>query len=62
MPLRAQAALISDVSHDDSHVPSFLDMPTLECADEYDNTEVSVSFHDVAFSLSLTPRRDLSHF
>jgi hypothetical protein len=38
-------------------------MPTLEdCKDEYDDTEVSVPFHSVAFSSSITPSRDLAQF
>jgi hypothetical protein len=52
----AHAALLSDVPADDSD-----SLPTLECMDEYDNTEVSVPFSCVAFSSSLTPRRNLSH-
>jgi hypothetical protein len=54
-------ALLSDVSHDDSHVPASLDMPTMEeCTCEDDDIEVSVSFNYGAFSSSLTPDRDLS--
>jgi hypothetical protein len=53
--------LLSDMSHDDSHVHASLDMPTLEeCTDEYDDKEVSDSFNYVAFSSSLALGRDLS--
>jgi hypothetical protein len=52
----AHAALLSDMSHDDSHVLVSLDMPNMEeCTDEYDNTYVSVAFNSVAFSSSLAP-------
>jgi hypothetical protein len=45
----AHAAMMSDVSTDDVDVT-----PTLEeCADEYDDTKVSVPFSSVAFSSSL---------
>jgi hypothetical protein len=54
----AHAALLSNVSTDDAD-----SLPTLEdCADEYDDTEVSVPFSFVAFSSSRTPSRDLSQF
>jgi hypothetical protein len=54
----AHATLRSDVPADDS--ASF---PTLEeCTDEYNDTKVSVPFSSVAFSSSLTPGRNLSHF
>jgi hypothetical protein len=54
----AHAALLSDVTTDDTD-----GIPTLEdCTDECDDTEVSVPFISVAFSSSLTPGRDLSQF
>jgi hypothetical protein len=54
----AYAALLSEVTADD---PAGL--PTLEdCTDEYDDSEVSVTFNSVAFSSSLTPGRDVSQF
>jgi hypothetical protein len=54
----AHAALLSDVTADDTD-----GLPTLEdCTDEYDDTEVSAPLSFVAFSSSLTPGRDLSHF
>jgi hypothetical protein len=54
----AHVALLSDVPADDSDR-----LPTLqECTDEYDDTEASVPFSSVAFSSSLTPGRNLSHF
>ena len=47
----AHADVLSNVPADDSD-----SLPTLEeCTDEYDDTEVSVSFSSVAFSSSLTP-------
>jgi hypothetical protein len=50
----AHAALLSKVTADD---PAGL--PTLEeCADEYDDTEVSVPFSSAAFSSSLTQGRE----
>jgi hypothetical protein len=57
------AALLSDISHVDPHVPTSLAVPTPEeCTDDYDDTEVNVPFSSVAFSSSLAPGRDLSHF
>jgi hypothetical protein len=54
----AHAALLSDVHTDDHDV-----LPTLEnCADGYDDTELSVPFSYVAFSSSLAHGRDLSQF
>jgi hypothetical protein len=53
----AHAALLSDVTADDTE-----SLPTLEdCTYEYDDTEVSVPLSSVAFSSSLTPGRDLSN-
>jgi hypothetical protein len=54
----AHAALLSDVTADDSHSMSILE----DCTDEYDNTEVSVPLSSVAFTSYLTPGRDLSQF
>jgi hypothetical protein len=49
-------ALLSDVPIDDSD-----SLPTLEdCTGENDDTEVSVPFISIAFSLSITLGRDLS--
>jgi hypothetical protein len=56
----ARAALLSDLSHEDTSPREPLDVPTLEkCTGVYDDTEVSLSFSSVAFSSSLTPGRDL---
>jgi hypothetical protein len=53
----AHVALLSDVPADDSN-----GLPTLEqYTDEYDDTEVSVSFSSIAFSSSLIPGLNLSH-
>jgi hypothetical protein len=50
------AALLSDVPIDESD-----SLPTLEdCTDEYDDTEVSVTFSSVVLSSSITRGRDLS--
>jgi hypothetical protein len=54
----ARAALLSDVTADDTESVLTLEDST----NEYDETEVSVPFSFVAFSSSLTPGRDLSHF
>jgi hypothetical protein len=56
----AHIVLLSDVSHDDSYVPTSIVIPTQECNDEYDGIGVSVPFSSVAFSSSLIPGRDLS--
>jgi hypothetical protein len=61
--LHAHAALLSDTSHDDSHVHASPDTLTVEeCTDVYDDKEASVSFTLVAFSSSLAPGRDLFLF
>jgi hypothetical protein len=54
----AHVALLSDVPTDDHDT-----LPTLEeCPYKFDDTEVSVPFTSVAFSSSIVPGRDLSHF
>jgi hypothetical protein len=54
----AHAALLCDVTADDTD-----GLPTLEdFTDEYDDAKVNVLVSSVAFSSSLTPGRDLSHF
>jgi hypothetical protein len=59
----AHAALLSDVPADDAPADGTDSLPTLEdCADDYDDNEVSVPFSSVAFSSSLAPCRNLSHF
>jgi hypothetical protein len=56
-PHYAHSELLSDVPTDDIDV-----LPTLEeNTDDYDDTQVSVSFTFVAFSSSIAPGRDLSH-
>jgi hypothetical protein len=57
----AHVALLSDVPADDAPGDDSDSLPTLEdCADDYDDDEVSVPFSSVAFSSSLAPSRDLS--
>jgi hypothetical protein len=59
----AHAALLSDVSNDDSHAHAFHDMYIVEeCTDEYDGNDLSFPFKSIAFSSSLAPSRDLSQF
>jgi hypothetical protein len=56
----AHAALLSDVHVDDAPADDTDSLPTLEdCADDYDDDEVSVPFISVAFSSSLAPGRNL---
>jgi hypothetical protein len=55
------AALLSDVPADDAPADDTGSLPTLaDCADDYDDDEVSVPFSSVAFSSSLAPSRNLS--
>jgi hypothetical protein len=57
----AHAALQSDVPADDVPADDTDSLPTLEdCADDYDDDDVSVPFNSVAFSSSLAPCRNLS--
>jgi hypothetical protein len=59
----AHAALLSDVPADDAPADDTDSLPALEdCADDYDDDEVSVPFIYVAFSSSLAPGRNLSQF
>jgi hypothetical protein len=52
----ADAALLSDVHADDVPADDTDSLSTLEdCADDYDDDEVSVPFSFVAFSSSLAP-------
>jgi hypothetical protein len=59
----AHAALLSDDPADDASADDTDSLPTLEdCADDYNDDEVSVPFSSVAFSSSLAVGRNLSQF
>jgi hypothetical protein len=59
----AHAAMLSDVPADDAPADDTDSLPTLEdCANDYDDDEVSVPFSSVTFSSSHAPGRNLSQF
>jgi hypothetical protein len=59
----AHAAVLSDVPASDAPADGTDSLPTLEdCADDYDDNEVSFPFSYVAFSSSLALGRNLSRF
>jgi hypothetical protein len=61
--ISAHADLLSDVHADDAPADDTDSLPNLEeCADDYDEDEVSVPFSSVAFSSSLAQGRNLSQF